>query len=120
MRRDPMRHRGSYVACCLAAVVAGARPAEATLVRTEVIGQTVLLPDAEQDLREVPAFIHALDGSRLFGRLGLILARSENDTGLTSGKTSEFSFDPAAEYVKADGAWPLAIRYNPIYFDLHE
>src|SRR5687767_6101581 len=87
-----------------------ARPVSATAVRTEVLGREPLLPDPQQDLDQVPAFLHALEGPVIFGRFGLNWDRSETDFNGSSTLNKNIEIFPSVEYASPRSRLPFAVR----------
>lgn len=96
-------------------------PAAATTTRVDTIAQRGLLPDAEEDVNQVPAFIHDVDGSRLFADGTFNWLRSKTGQSAAGSWFSTRSKDTdsaaSAEYVTKVGAFPLAVQYSPSYSD---
>jgi hypothetical protein len=95
-----------------------AGPAGATSVRVDTIGQSGLLPDAQEDLNQASVFVHDVDGRRLFGGLNASWSKSRSESAAgsitTVNRSRSFGFNPSAEFVNP-GATPWAVRYSPQY-----
>jgi hypothetical protein len=98
----------------------GGRTAGATEARADLLGLPNLTPDEQADLAFNPAYVHAVEGGRVFGRFAMIHGRNSNESQSvpfppTESNNRSTTFSPLLEWVNAPGNGRWAVRYDPSF-----